>query len=106
MPVGKRCRVVYEIREAAELLSAGKVVAFPTETVYGLGADASNPGAVRRIEGIILRRMLSSPVDYAGEMYSVMRKLDNGGFDTILAVVPPETSQWLAVRDRLFRAAV
>lgn len=49
MTVGKRCKVVYEVREAANLLAAGKVVAFPTETVYGLGADASNPEAVRRI---------------------------------------------------------
>lgn len=35
--------------EAAELIRAGELVAFPTETVYGLGADALNPGASRRI---------------------------------------------------------
>jgi L-threonylcarbamoyladenylate synthase len=34
---------------AASKLMAGHLVAFPTETVYGLGADASNEGAVRRI---------------------------------------------------------
>lgn len=34
---------------AAYLLRQGCLVAFPTETVYGLGADASNPDAVRRI---------------------------------------------------------
>ena len=34
---------------AAGLLRQGRLVAFPTETVYGLGADASNPDAVRRI---------------------------------------------------------
>ena len=37
------------IRTAAALLEAGKLVAFPTETVYGLGADAENPDAVRAI---------------------------------------------------------
>jgi L-threonylcarbamoyladenylate synthase len=37
------------LREAADLLRAGELVAFPTETVYGLGADASSPFAVRRI---------------------------------------------------------
>ena len=31
------------------LLEAGELLAFPTETVYGLGADASNPAAVRKI---------------------------------------------------------
>ena len=43
------CRNPREIEEAAALLNAGELVAFPTETVYGLGADASNPRAVARI---------------------------------------------------------
>jgi L-threonylcarbamoyladenylate synthase len=37
------------IREAARRLAAGELVAFPTETVYGLGADAANPQAVAKI---------------------------------------------------------
>lgn len=37
------------IAEAAGLLRAGGLVAFPTETVYGLGADGLNPEAVARI---------------------------------------------------------
>ncbi len=37
------------ITAAAALLEAGALVAFPTETVYGLGADAENPQAVARI---------------------------------------------------------
>src|SRR5689334_18943862 len=37
------------IHRAATLLRAGELVAFPTETVYGLGADALNPAAVRSI---------------------------------------------------------
>jgi L-threonylcarbamoyladenylate synthase len=37
------------IEEAVRLLNAGELVAFPTETVYGLGADARNPAAVARI---------------------------------------------------------
>ena len=37
------------IRLAAEIIRAGGLVAFPTETVYGLGADALNPEAVARI---------------------------------------------------------
>ena len=34
---------------AAEILKKGGLVAFPTETVYGLGGDALNPGAVQNI---------------------------------------------------------
>ena len=37
------------ILEAVAVLKRGGLVAFPTETVYGLGADASNPAAVARI---------------------------------------------------------
>lgn len=37
------------IRAAARKLEEGELVAFPTETVYGLGADAENPAAVSRI---------------------------------------------------------
>ena len=35
--------------EAAHVIRSGGLVAFPTETVYGLGADATNPEAVARI---------------------------------------------------------
>src|SRR5258707_14046407 len=38
-----------EIQTAVEALRAGQVVAFPTETVYGLGANANNPLAVAKI---------------------------------------------------------
>ncbi|MDK9726135.1 MAG: L-threonylcarbamoyladenylate synthase [Sterolibacteriaceae bacterium MAG5] len=37
------------VERAAALLRAGELVAFPTETVYGLGADAANPAAVAKI---------------------------------------------------------
>jgi L-threonylcarbamoyladenylate synthase len=37
------------IEEAVRLLRAGRLVAFPTETVYGLGGDAQNPAAIARI---------------------------------------------------------
>ena len=36
-------------REAAALIAGGGIVAFPTETVYGLAADAFNPSAVARV---------------------------------------------------------
>mgnify|MGYP006166352291 CR=1 FL=1 len=37
------------LAQAAQLLKKGGLVALPTETVYGLGADATNPAAVARI---------------------------------------------------------
>ena len=38
-----------KIQEAAELIRKGELVAFPTETVYGLGADALDPEASKKI---------------------------------------------------------
>jgi L-threonylcarbamoyladenylate synthase len=39
----------HDIERAAAAITAGLLVAFPTETVYGLGADAFNPAALARI---------------------------------------------------------
>ena len=39
----------YDIAEADKMIAQGKLVAFPTETVYGLGADALNDEAVHNI---------------------------------------------------------
>jgi L-threonylcarbamoyladenylate synthase len=44
-----RAEVREDVARAAELLRAGGVVAFPTETVYGLGANALDAGAVAKI---------------------------------------------------------
>ena len=42
-------QVSESVDRAAALLRSGELVAFPTETVYGLGADASNPVALTKI---------------------------------------------------------
>ena len=44
-----------EIRKAAQALRDGHLVAFPTETVYGLGADATNEKAVSRVYSVKAR---------------------------------------------------
>ncbi len=44
-----RCRITKNVDEAAAVLKTGDVVALPTETVYGLGAVATNSQAVSRI---------------------------------------------------------
>ena len=44
-----------EIKKAAQALKDGHLVAFPTETVYGLGADATNENAVSRVYSVKAR---------------------------------------------------
>ena len=50
-----------EVRRAAQILRAGGLVAFPTETVYGLGADASSAKAIARLYEV-KRRPAEHPV--------------------------------------------
>ena len=38
-----------EIEKCVELLRAGKVILYPTDTVWGIGCDATNPEAVKRV---------------------------------------------------------
>ena len=62
-----------QIDLAARALEAGRLVAFPTETVYGLGADAENPAAVAAIYAakgrpqdhpVIVHLAPEAPLDY------------------------------------------
>jgi len=48
-PPADQARLDRQIAEGARVLAAGGLVAFPTETVYGLGADARSESAVRKI---------------------------------------------------------
>ncbi len=40
---------ILQIQEALELLRKGEIIAYPTETVYGLAADATHPEAIQKI---------------------------------------------------------
>jgi len=46
-----------------------------------------------------------SAVDYAHAMYGALRRLDEAGADLLLVEAVPDEPEWLAVRDRLTRAA-
>ena len=59
--------------EAADILLKGGVVAFPTETVYGLGASALNPDAVARIFEIKKRPFFNPLICHLPDSESVFR---------------------------------
>jgi L-threonylcarbamoyladenylate synthase len=42
---------------------------------------------------------------YAAQLYIALHRLDDGALDRILVCLPPDTEEWLAIRDRLLRAA-
>src|SRR5262249_6367102 len=56
------------ITEAARMLRDGRLVAFPTETVYGLGADATNSLAVARVFEAKARPSFNPLIVHIGEM--------------------------------------
>lgn len=74
-----------EIKRAAASLHAGRLVAFPTETVYGLGADAANASALARMYAakgrpaehpVIVHLKASAELDaWASEVPTIARQL-------------------------------
>jgi len=63
-----------KIRVAASLIRKGGLVAFPTETVYGLGADALNPKAVLALFKAKKRPLDNPPIIHVGDA-EYIRKL-------------------------------
>jgi L-threonylcarbamoyladenylate synthase len=51
-------------------------------------------------------RMPRDPAAYAQRLYAALRELDAAGCNTILIETPPDAPEWMAVRDRLARAAL
>jgi L-threonylcarbamoyladenylate synthase len=78
----------------AALLRAGKRVGW-----VPFGEAGPTPMGVRM--GVLP----TDPVAYAAGLYAVLHELDAAGLDRIIVSLPPDTEDWLAVRDRLRRAA-
>ncbi|MEK6234734.1 MAG: hypothetical protein N2C14_08480, partial [Planctomycetales bacterium] len=47
----------------------------------------------------------TEPIPYAARLYSALHEMDAQGVDWIVVELPPETESWMAVHDRLRRAA-
>ena len=75
---------------AAELRAAGERVA---GVMVG---GAPNPETVP---------MPADATGYAAKLYDVLHELDRRGLTRILIELPPDTDEWMAVRDRLTRAS-
>jgi L-threonylcarbamoyladenylate synthase len=84
-----------ELERLAPLLSEGRRVAW----VAFESPDGVLPS------GVLLRVLPSDPSGYAAQLYAVLHELDAAGLDRILVTLPPDGEDWLAVHDRLRRAA-
>jgi L-threonylcarbamoyladenylate synthase len=61
------------VATAARYLEEGGLVAFPTETVYGLGADAANPAAIARLYQAKGRPAFNPLIAHVGDLQAGMR---------------------------------
>src|SRR6187399_2965588 len=61
------------VAAAARMLAEGGLVAFPTETVYGLGADAANPAAVAGIYRAKGRPAFNPLIAHVGDLTAARR---------------------------------
>ncbi len=92
----------HEVDTAAELLTAGELVAIPTETVYGLAADAENAPAVAKIF-VAKGRPPSQPLivhirpdwveRYASDWTNVGQRLAEAFWPGPLTIVVPKTER-------------
>ncbi len=62
-----------ELERAVAVLRSGELLAFPTETVYGLGADASNPQAVKKIFALKGRPSSHPVIVHIGDVSELSR---------------------------------
>ncbi len=62
--------------------------------------------AVPALPGLVVMSMPRDPARYAARLYTALHELDAADVDAIFVDTPPDEETWLAVRDRLERAAV
>jgi len=65
-----------KIQSAAEIIQKGGIVAFPTETVYGVGADALNPAAVLALFAAKKRPLDNPPIVHVADPKEVYRLVE------------------------------
>ena len=56
-------------------------------------------------ESLVIIDMSNEPIGYAARLYAALHELDDAQVDVIVVDLPPENAEWLAIHDRLLRAA-
>jgi L-threonylcarbamoyladenylate synthase len=73
-PAARRAADAAAITEGARLLAAGGLVAFPTETVYGLGADATDAAAIARLYAAKGRPSFNPLIAHVADLEAAIRE--------------------------------
>jgi len=83
-----------DIKNAVEVLRKGGVILYPTDTIWGIGCDATNPDAVRRVYEIKKRedsKALICLVDSANRMQCYFRNVPDVAWDLVDYATKPLT---------------
>ncbi len=83
-----------DIKNAVECLRSGGIILYPTDTIWGIGCDATNPDAVRRVYEIKQRedsKALICLVDSADRMQRYFRKVPDVAWDLVDYATSPLT---------------
>ena len=83
-----------DIRNAVEVLRKGGIILYPTDTIWGIGCDATNPDAVKRVYEIKQRedsKALICLVDSANRMQRYFRNVPDVAWDLIEYAEKPLT---------------
>jgi L-threonylcarbamoyladenylate synthase len=92
-----------QIRSAIETIERGGTVVYPTETVYGLGANAFSGEAIRKVYEL-KRRELSNPLSLAVSSFEMLQTLayvDSELLDLLIELLPGPVTVLLRKRDRV-----
>ena len=83
-----------DIQKAIEVLRAGGTILYPTDTIWGIGCDATNPEAVKRVFEIKRRedsKALICLVDSAGRLQRYVRNVPDVAWDIVDLATKPTT---------------
>jgi L-threonylcarbamoyladenylate synthase len=79
------------IARAAEILASGGIIAYPTETFYGLGADATNPKAIEKIfdiKGRDFKNPISLIIGESNDIYPLVKDVPDSAKKLMAAFWP------------------
>lgn len=83
-----------DIKKALEVLQNGGVILYPTDTIWGLGCDATNPDAVKKIYDIKKREDNKSMIvlaDQVGRLFSYIDEIPDVALDVMELTEKPLT---------------
>lgn len=83
-----------EVKKAVEILRNGGIILYPTDTVWGIGCDATNETAVQRIlqlKGRGAEKGLIVLLDVAGRLETYVKEVPNNAWDLIEFAEKPLT---------------